>query len=88
MAGIAKKFEGTKAVLFENVKGQQYPVLVGLYWNRDSTAKMFGSNSRELPFALAKEIGAWRQSPGEAELVDIDVNYILSGFLESTIKRF
>jgi 2,5-furandicarboxylate decarboxylase 1 len=69
LAGIAKRFEGTKAVLFENVKGQDYPVLVGLYWNRDATAAMFGTNSRELPFALAKEIGAWRKQPTEPEVL-------------------
>ena len=62
LAGIAKKFEGGKAVLFENVKGQEFPVLVGLYWNRPMIAKLFGTTSEELPFALSEEIGAWRKS--------------------------
>ena len=70
LAGIAKKFEGGKAVLFENVKGQQFPVLVGLYWNRPMTAKMFGTTSEELPFVLSEEIGAWRQSQMAPMVVD------------------
>ena len=70
LAGIAKKFEGGKAVLFEKVKGQGYPVLVGLYWNRDNTAELFGSTSQQLPFALAKDIGAWRQQPMAPQVVE------------------
>ncbi|MEE8339366.1 MAG: hypothetical protein V3R56_04430, partial [Xanthomonadales bacterium] len=42
LAGIAKRFEGDKALLFEQVKGNDYPVLIGLYWNMDLMAKVFG----------------------------------------------
>ncbi len=65
LAGIARKFEGGKAVLFENVKGRDYPVLVGLYWNRDFLAKFFQTTSARLPFALADDIRAWRRNPVE-----------------------
>ena len=70
LAGIAKKFEGDKAVLFENVTGHDYPVLVGLYWNRPIIAKMFGTTSEELPFVLSNEIGAWRENPVEPVVVE------------------
>lgn len=70
LAGIAKKFEGDKAVLFENVEGQDYPVFVGLYWNRPMVAKMFGTTSEELPFVLSKEIGAWRANPVDPVVID------------------
>ena len=70
LAGIAKKFEGGKAVLFEDVKGQDHPVLIGLYWNRPVTAQMFGTTSEELPFVLSNEIGAWRKSPTEPVVVE------------------
>lgn len=70
LAGIAKKFEGDKAVLFENVVGQDYPVLVGLYWNRPMLAKMFGTTSEQLPFVLSEEIAAWRRNPVEPVIVD------------------
>ena len=32
LAGIARRFEGGKCVLFERVKGSDYPVLAGLLW--------------------------------------------------------
>jgi len=70
LAGIAKKFEGGKAVIFENVKGYDYPVLVGLYWNRSTTAGMFGTSSERLPFVLSDEIAAWRKNPIEPVMVD------------------
>ena len=65
LAGIAKKFEGGKAILFEKVKGKDYPVLIGLYWNRDFMAKFFQTTSARLPFVLADDIRAWRSNPIE-----------------------
>ena len=70
LAGIAKKFEGGKAVLFENVKGSDYPVLIGLYWNRPIIAGMYGTTSERLPFVLSDEIGAWRKEQIEPIVVD------------------
>ncbi len=65
LAGIAKRFEGDKVVLFEKVKGSDYPVLIGLYWNLDIMAKIFDCDSDKLPFVLTNEIRAWQQSPME-----------------------
>ena len=70
LAGVAKKFEGGQAVLFENVKGCDFPVLVGLYWNRSTTARMFGTSSERLPFVLSDEIAAWRNNPVEPVIVE------------------
>ncbi len=42
LAGIAKKFEGRKCILFERVKGSKYPVFVGMLWNRDIVGSLFG----------------------------------------------
>jgi 2,5-furandicarboxylate decarboxylase 1 len=70
LAGIAKKFEAGKAVLFENIKDRDYPVLVGLYWNRSTTAGMFGTTSERLPFVLSDEIAAWRKNPIEPVIVE------------------
>lgn len=63
LAGIAKHYEGDKAILFEKVKDKEYPVLMGLYWHRDILAKLFDTSSGQLPFAIADDIRAWRQSP-------------------------
>jgi 2,5-furandicarboxylate decarboxylase 1 len=70
LAGVAKKFEGGKSVLFEKVKGSDYPVLIGLYWNRQEMAKLFRTDSGRLPFVLTDEIRAWRQAPIEPVIVD------------------
>jgi 2,5-furandicarboxylate decarboxylase 1 len=63
LAGIAKKFEGGKAVLFEKVKGSEYPVLIGLYWDRNMIAQFFETSSERLPFVLKDEIRLWQKNP-------------------------
>ena len=70
LAGIAKRFEGDKALLFEQVKGSDYPVLIGLYWNMDLMAKVFGCESSQLPFVLTQEIRAWRKNPMEPVILE------------------
>lgn len=62
LAGIAKKFEGRKCVLFERVKGSRYPVLMGLLWNRDIVGNLFGMPKEEIPFVIAKAIGPWQKN--------------------------
>ena len=63
LAGIAKRFEGGKVVLFEKVKGSDYPVLIGLYWNLDIVAKIFACDRAQLPFVLTDEIRGWQKAP-------------------------
>jgi 2,5-furandicarboxylate decarboxylase 1 len=63
LAGIAKRFEGDKVLLFENVKGSKYPILIGLYWNMEVMARVFGCDSARLPFVLTDEIRAWHKNP-------------------------
>lgn len=52
LAGIAKKFEGGQSILFENVKGSDYPVFMGMLWNRDIVAQLFGVHKKEVPFII------------------------------------
>jgi len=70
LAGIAKKFEGGKVLLFEKVKGREYPLLIGLYWNRDLMARFFDTTSERLPFVLRDEIRAWQAKPMEPVVLD------------------
>ena len=69
LAGIAKKYEGGKAVYFEKVKGSEFPVLIGLYWHRGILADLFDSSVGELPFAIANDIRGWRQNPMESPVL-------------------
>jgi 2,5-furandicarboxylate decarboxylase 1 len=61
IAGIAKKFEGGKCILFEKVKGQKFPVIMGLLWNRDIVGKLFNVPKEKVPFVLASGIGPWKK---------------------------
>lgn len=61
LAGIAKKFEGTKGILFENVQGSSYPVFMGVLWNRDIVGSLFGCPKERLPFVIAEAIGRWQK---------------------------
>lgn len=58
LAGIAKKLEGRKPVLFENVKGSAFPVLIGLLWNREIVGSIFNTRKEEVSFLIAEAIGA------------------------------
>ena len=61
LAGIAKKFEGKKCVLFEKVKGSEFPVFVGMLWNRDIVGSLFNVPKEKVPFVLASGIGPWKK---------------------------
>jgi 2,5-furandicarboxylate decarboxylase 1 len=63
LAGIAKKFEGDKCVLFEKVKGSEFPVLIGLLWNRDTVGELLGVPKERVPFIIASGIGPWKEDP-------------------------
>lgn len=65
LAGIAKKFEGKKVLLFEKVLGYEHPVLIGLYWNRELIADFFETSTERLPFVLKSEIQQWQKRPME-----------------------
>lgn len=63
LAGIAKHYEGKKCVLFEKVKGSEYPVFMGLLWNRAIVGDLFGVPKEKVPFVIGKAIGAWKKAP-------------------------
>lgn len=61
LAGIAKKYEGKKCILFEKVRGSAFPVFVGLLWNRDIVGALFNVPKEKVPFVIGAGIGAWRK---------------------------
>jgi len=63
LAGVAARFEGGKTVLFEHVKGYEYPVFTGLLWNRDNIAHIFDTTAGELPFLFARAVDALHAAP-------------------------
>jgi len=80
LAGIAKRFEGGKCVLFERVKGSDFPVLIGLLWNRAIVGSLFGIPDRQVPFRIAAAIGPWqknREAPPAATLEHAPANEVV-----------
>ncbi len=62
LAGIAKKFEGKNCVLFERVRGSQYPLFIGMLWNRDIVGELFEMPKENIPFVIAEAIGSWQKN--------------------------
>lgn len=60
LAGIAKKYEGKKCILFEKVKGSAFPVFIGLLWNRDIVGNLFNAPKEKVPFVIGAALSAWR----------------------------
>ena len=70
LAGIAAKLEGgPKAVLFEKVKGQRWPVLAGLYWNRGLLADLMRKAEGALPQFVADCITKWQRDPVDPAVI-------------------
>ncbi len=70
LAGIAARFEGKPyAVLFENIKGRDHPLLAGLYWSREMLADLMGVEERGLAAAILEKIQKWQTDPVAPEPV-------------------
>ena len=63
LAGVARKFEGKEVVVFDKIKGSDFPVAVGLWWSRDNLAHVFGAKTKELPFLFARAAKRFEQNP-------------------------
>ncbi len=63
LAGIAARFEGGKVVQFDRVKGSGYPVVTGLWWNRDNLACVFGCETEKLSFLFSDAVASLRSHP-------------------------
>ncbi|KRF67248.1 hypothetical protein ASG99_16625 [Bacillus sp. Soil768D1] len=70
MAGIATRFDGGKAVLFEKLQDSDVPLVTGLYWNREILAEIFNVNEKELPFLTADAIEKWSKNPIDPIVVE------------------
>lgn len=70
LSGIAKKMEGGNAVLFENVKGHNMPVLCGLWWNRDNVGAAFDTTGKDVKHLFAKAASEFEKNPIECVVVE------------------
>ena len=63
LGGVAAKLEGGKVVQFDKVKGSEYPVVTGLWWNRDNLGCVFDCDKEKLSFLFADAVGSLRSNP-------------------------
>ncbi len=63
LAGVARKFEGKQVVVFDKIKGHGMPLAMGLWWNRDNLAHLFGVTAAELPGLFAKAVKSLHAAP-------------------------
>lgn len=63
MAGISKEFEGRQVLLFEKLKGQKYPLSIGMFWNRDNLACIYDTTAEDLPFLFADAVQSLSNNP-------------------------
>lgn len=63
LAGVARKFEGKQVVVFDKVKGRSMPLAIGLWWNRDNLAPLFGVPAGELPKLFAGAVKSLHSAP-------------------------
>ena len=70
LSGVAAKLDGGKAVMFEHVKGYDYPVSTGMWWNRENVAAIFDRSVDALPALFAAAVGSLHQNPVAPIVVD------------------
>ena len=70
LSGVAAKLDGGKALVFDNVKGYDYPVSTGMWWNRENVAAIFDRSVDELPPLFAAAVGSLRSNPIAPVVVD------------------
>ncbi len=63
LAGVAKKLEGGNVVYYEKVKGNSFPVVAGMSWNRENLAFLFNCDTNQLPFVMADAVSSWQENP-------------------------
>ncbi|MDR2006553.1 MAG: UbiD family decarboxylase [Acidaminococcales bacterium] len=63
LAGVAKRFEGGKAVVFDKPKGGGFPLAIGIWWNRENLACLFDVEAPRLPFLFSGAVKSLHGSP-------------------------
>ena len=61
---------GPRAVLFENVKGHDAPVLTGLYWSRELLAALMQRDEHTLPNTFPGCIEEWQSRPDPPVMIE------------------
>jgi 2,5-furandicarboxylate decarboxylase 1 len=63
LSGVAARLEGGRALMFDRVRGYDYPVVTGMWWNRDNVAAIFGKPAGELSGLFAEATASLQKNP-------------------------
>ena len=63
LSGISAKLEGGKALVFDHVKGYDFPLTTGMWWNRENVAAIFDRPASEIPWLFADAVDSLKTSP-------------------------
>ena len=70
LSGVCAKLDGGKALVFDQVKGYDYPVTTGMWWNRANIAPIFDTPVDQLSNLFAQAVASLRQNPIAPVVVD------------------
>ena len=70
LSGLSAKLEGGRALLFEKVKGYDYPLTTGWWWDRDNVAAIFDRPAADIPWLFADAVDSLRSAPVAPVVVD------------------
>ena len=70
LSGVCAKLDGGKALVFDHVKGYDYPVTTGMWWNRANIAPIFDTPVDQLSNLFAQAVASLRQNPIAPVVVD------------------
>ena len=63
LSGVCAKLDGGKALVFDHVKGYDYPITTGMWWNRENVAAIFDTPVDQLSSLFSEAVVSLRQNP-------------------------
>lgn len=70
LSGVCARLDGGPALVFDKVKGYDYPVTTGMWWNRENVSAIFDTPVDKLSALFAKAVASLRENPVAPVLVD------------------
>lgn len=70
LSGVCARLDGGPALVFDKVKGYDYPVTTGMWWNRENVSAIFDTPVDKLSVLFAKAVASLRENPVAPVTVD------------------
>jgi len=63
LSGVCARLDGGPALVFDKVRGYDYPVTTGMWWNRENVSAIFDTPVDKLSALFAKAVSSLRENP-------------------------